>query len=59
LFQENVFDNTKNVHHKDFIDYTIILAKAKVFGILQNMYWIKNAADMDPTYIWDFKWIKD
>ena len=59
FFQDNVVDNTKNVLYQDLSKYTIVLSKAKFFGIHENIYWIQNAADLDPSYIWDFNWIKD
>ncbi len=57
--QDNVIDNTDSVNFEDFKQNSIVLSKAKIFGIHNDIYWIQNAATMDPTYIWDFNWIKD
>jgi hypothetical protein len=54
-----VIDNTVNANFEDFKLNSIVLSKAKIFGIHTDVYWIQNADKMDPTYIWDFNWIKD
>jgi hypothetical protein len=57
--QDSTKYNQKNVLLKDWAGNNVVLSKAKAFGVHTNIYWIRNAYNMDPAYIWEFDWQKD
>jgi hypothetical protein len=47
------------VSAKDLQQYTIVLSKAKTFGIHFDVYKVVNAAGFDEDHTWEFNWLKD
>ena len=53
------FQNFRYVSAKDLQQYTIVLSKAKTFGIHYDIYKVVNAAGLDEDHTWEFNWLKD
>ena len=52
-------EDVRNVLISDLEEYSLVLAEAQLLGNKKNIYWIKNAEELDEDCLWEFFWYKD